>query len=98
MWPEYEPNLDYDFRQDYADINPDEFEVFLGCDPSQVAGVKTSGWYTFIWEHNRNPAITNEDINRVLANLNEDMAYARGEMGWPPDKLPQEGYYSNVYL
>jgi len=26
------------------------------------------------------------------------MAYARDVMGWPPDKLPQQGYYSNVYL
>lgn len=97
-WPAYSPNLNYDFRDDYDDIDPSQFEVFPGCDDSVIAGVKTSGWYAFIWGHNRNPAITDDDIDRVLANLNEDMAYARDVMGWPPDRLPQQGYYSNVYL
>lgn len=39
-WPGYEPNLDYDFRDQFADIDPDNFEVFPGCDQDVVAGVK----------------------------------------------------------
>lgn len=97
-WPKYEPDLNYNFRDEFQGIDPSKFKVFLGCDSSLVAGVKTSGWYAFIWGHNRNPAITDADIDRVLANLNEDMAYARDVLGWPPDRLPREGYYSNVYL
>lgn len=98
QWPGYNPDLDYDFRDEYKNIDPSNFKVHLGCDESLVAGVKTSGWFAFIWGHNRNPEITDEDIDRVLANLNEDMAYARDVMGWPPDRLPRDGYYSNVYL
>jgi hypothetical protein len=97
-WPGYEPDLDYDFRDEFADIDPDNFEVYLGCDESVVAGVKRSGWYAFIWGHDRNPGLTDADIDRVLADLNEDMAYARDHLGWPPDRLPREGYYSNIYL
>jgi len=97
-WPTYKPNLNYDFRQDFANIDPSKFKVFEGCDKSQIAGVKTSGWYAFIWGKNRNPAITDADIDRVLKDLNEDMAFAREKMGWPPGRLPQEGYYNNVYL
>lgn len=97
-WPGYQPDLNYDFRDEFEQINPDEFEVFLGCDESRVAGVKTQGWFAFIWGHDRNPSITDADIDRVLSNLNEDMAYARDVMGWPPDRLNQEGYFSNVYL
>ncbi|AJQ97211.1 hypothetical protein [Gynuella sunshinyii] len=97
-WPGYTPDLNYNFRDEYSDIDPNTFDVYLGCDPSLVAGYKSSGWYTFIWGYNRNPAITDADIDRVLANLNEDMAYTRDVMGWPPDKLPREGYYSNIYL
>jgi hypothetical protein len=97
-WPDYTPDLNYDFRQDFANIDPSQFQVYKGCDDSQIAGIKTSGWFAFIWGHNRNPSITDADIDRVLANLNEDMAYARDQMGWPPDKLNQQGYFSNVYL
>jgi hypothetical protein len=97
-WPDYNPDLNYDFRDQFNNIDPSQFKVYLGCDASQVAGVKTSGWFAFIWGHDRNPAITDADIDRVLADLNEDMAFARDEMGWPPDRLPREGYYSNVYL
>jgi hypothetical protein len=90
--------LDYDFRDEFKDIDPEKFEVFPGCDQSVVAGVKTSGWWAFIWGPNRNPQITDADIDRLLANLNEDMGYIRKVLGWPPDRLAREGYYSNVYL
>jgi hypothetical protein len=26
------------------------------------------------------------------------MGFARDQMGWPPDKGPQNGYFSSVYL
>jgi hypothetical protein len=97
-WPGYKPDLNYDFRQDFANIDPSKFTVYEGCPKSQIAGVKTSGWYAFIWGKNRNPSITDADIDRVLKNLNEDMAYARDKFGWPPDRLPQEGHFSNIYL
>jgi len=97
-WPAYKPNLNYDFRQDFANIDPSKFTVYEGCPKSQIAGIKTSGWYAFIWGKNRNPAITDADIDRVLKNLNEDMAFAREKMGWPPGRLPQEGHFNNVYL
>ena len=34
----------------------------------------------------------------MLDGLNEDMAYIRDVMGWPPDPMPQAGYFSSVYL
>lgn len=97
-WPKYEPDINYDFRAEYKDIDPSKFKVYLGCDASVVAGNKASGWFNFIWGPNRNPSITDADIDRMLLELNEDMAYARDVMGWPPDRLNQEGYFSNVYL
>lgn len=97
-WPGYAPDLNYDFRQDFANIDPGKFTVYKGCSDNQIAGVKTSGWFAFIWGHNRNPSITDADVDRVLKNLNEDMAFARDKMGWPPDRLSQEGHFSNVYL
>ena len=44
------------------------------------------------------PRITDQHIQQVLDGLNEDMAYIRDVMGWPPDPMPQAGYFSSVYL
>ncbi|QEY15632.1 sugar-binding protein [Cellvibrio sp. KY-GH-1] len=97
-WPKYEPDLNYDFRTDFGQVDPSKFKVYNGCPASTIAGVKTKGRFAFIWGKNRNPAITDADIDRVLTNLNEDADYIHNVMGWPVDKLQQEGYFSNIYL
>ncbi len=97
-WPKYEPDLNYDFRTDFGQVDTSKFKVYNGCPASTIAGVKTKGRFAFIWGKNRNPAITDADIDRVLINLNEDADYIHNVMGWPVDKLQQEGYFSNIYL
>lgn len=101
QWSTYRPNLDYNFKASSSSgtaVDPSQLKVYLGCDPNLVAGYKTSGRFAFIWGKNRNPSITDADIDRLLKNLNEDAAYIRDQMGWPVDKLQQEGFFSNVYL
>lgn len=97
-WPKYEPDLNYDFRTDFGQVDTSKFKVYNGCPANTIAGVKTKGRFAFIWGHNRNPAITDADIDRVLTNLNEDADYIHNVMGWPVDKLQAEGYFSNIYL
>lgn len=97
-WPKYEPDLNYDFRTDFGQVDTSKFKVYNGCPASTIAGVKTKGRFAFIWGKNRNPAITDADIDRVLTNLNEDADYIHNVMGWPVDKLQAEGYFSNIYL
>jgi hypothetical protein len=96
VWPRYNPDLNWTFQG--TNINPSTLRVYQGCNASVVAGTKTSGWWSFIWGNNRNPQITDQHIQRVLDGLNEDMAYIRDVMGWPPDPMPQAGYFSSVYL
>lgn len=99
-WPKYTPDLNYDMKTDStnASVNPASFKVYLGCSASQVAGYKTSGRFAFIWGKNRNPAITDKHIDALLASLNKDADYIHNTMGWPVDRLQQNGYFSNVYL
>ena len=97
-WPKYEPDLNYDFRTDFGQVDTSKFKIYYGCPQNQIAGVKTKGRFAFIWGPNRNPSITDADIDRVLTNLNEDADYIHNVMGWPVDKLQQEGYFSNIYL
>ncbi len=95
-WPGYDPDLDWTF--DSHDIDPSGFTVYQGCDQSLVAGTTTSGWWSFIWGQDRNPQITDAQIQQVLDGLNEDLGYIRDVMGWPPDDMAQDGYFSSVYL
>ncbi|WP_018609191.1 hypothetical protein [Uliginosibacterium gangwonense] len=96
--PAYTPNLNYDFRTETTKVDPTKFKVYQGCDASLIGGVKTSGRFAFIWGKKRNPSITDADIDRVLKNMNEDANYIFNTMGWPVDRLEQEGYFSNIYL
>jgi hypothetical protein len=96
VWPGYEPDLDWTFEG--IDIDPSSLRVYQGCASNLIAGTRTSGWWSFIWGHDRNPQITDTQIQRVLDGLNEDMGYIRDVMGWPPDPMPQDGYFSSVYL
>lgn len=96
VFPGYEPNLDWEFAGTNIDVttltpNP-------GCNANVIAGSKTSGWWTIYWGPNRNPQITDQHLQQVLDGLNADLGYIRDEMGWPPDKLPQDGHTSAVYI
>jgi hypothetical protein len=39
-----------------------------------------------------------KDITPMLQKMNQDFAYFRDVMGWPPDKRAQKGYRSAIYL
>ena len=99
-WPKYTPDLNYDIKTDTTNttVNPANFKVYLGCNANVVAGYKTSGRFAFIWGKNRNPSITDAHIDALLAHMNKDADYIHNTMGWPVDKLQQQGYFSNVYL
>jgi hypothetical protein len=96
VWPAYDPDLNWTFEG--TDVDPSTLDVYQGCNANLVAGTTTSGWWSFIWGHDRNPRITDAQIQQVLDGLNEDMAYIRDVMGWPPDPMPQAGFFSSVYL
>jgi hypothetical protein len=98
VWPAYDQKINYDYKNEFPDIDPSKFKLLQGCNANVVAGQKSSGWWSFTWGKNRNSKITDAQIDQVLAGLNEDLGYARDVMGWPPDKGPQNGYFSSVYL
>jgi hypothetical protein len=98
VWPAYDQKINYDYKNEFPNIDPSKFKILQGCNASVVAGQKSSGWWSFTWGKNRNSKITDAQIDQVLAGLNEDLGYARDVMGWPPDKGPQNGYFSSVYL
>ena len=50
------------------------------------------------WGPNLNAHVTKTARENLLKKMNEDFAFFRDEMGWPPDKRARNGYYSTVYV
>jgi len=67
-------------------------------DASPVAGTISSGWWTFKWGPKAKSLVDSTGVIPLLARLNQDFAYFRDTLGWPPDLRAKKGYRSTVYL
>ena len=94
-WPEYSPTLDYDYRSEYPTLSPPT--KFLPENNNQK-GYMADGWWAIAWGPNTSHYVTDIAKKNILAKMNEDFAYFRDVMGWPPDKRARNGYYSTVYV
>ncbi len=94
-WPSYSPTLSYDYRSEYPSLNAPT--KFLPEDNNQV-GYLADGWWAIAWGPKTSKYVTETAKKNILKKMNEDFAYFRDEMGWPPDKRARNGYYSTVYV
>lgn len=94
-WPSYSPTLNYNFRNEFPVLDMPTKDL---DDCSGVVGTQSSGWWTFKWGAKANSVVTEAAITPMLERMNEDFAYFRDTMGWPPDKRAKNGYRSAIYL
>ena len=94
QWPSYSPTLDYDFRSEYPSLPAPT----KGRLPENVNVAKQvdGEWWSVAIGPKANPLITEESMRLLAKKMDEDFAYFRNEMGWPPDKRARNGYYSQV--
>lgn len=95
QWPTYSPTLDYDFRSEYPSLPAPT----KGCLPENVNVAREvhGEWWSVAVGPNANPLISDTSMVLLAKKMDEDFAYFRNEMGWPPDKRARNGYYSQVY-
>jgi hypothetical protein len=94
-WPEYIPQLIYDFRKDYPDFAEPTKDL---DDCKGVVGSQHSKWWIFKWGKNKRSNVTEAAITPLLERMDKDFTYFRDSMNWPPDKRAKNGYYSAIYL
>ena len=94
-WTPYSPVINYNFRDEFPGISEPTQDL---NDCSGVVGSQSSGWWTFKWGASANTLVTSASITPMLARMNEEFAYFRDVMGWPPDKRAKNGYRSAIYL
>ena len=95
QWPKYSPTLYYDYRSEYPALDP---PTKMLPENNNVQGYMADGWWAVAWGPKTNPHVTEVAKQGLLAKMNEDFAFFRDEMGWPPDKRARNGYYSTVYV
>lgn len=94
-WPAYNPPIYYDFRDEYPALEMPTKDLE---DCPNIAGRQSSDWWTFVWGPNARSLVTENAITPMLERFNQDFAYFRDTMGWPPDKRAKNGYRSAIYL
>ena len=94
-WPAYDPPIYYDFKDEFPALEMPTKDLE---DCANVAGRQSSDWWTFVWGPNARSEITEKAITPMLERFNQDFAYFRDVMGWPPDKRAKNGYRSAIYL
>ncbi len=104
-WDGLITSFGYNFKDEYGEI--EEPQNILGDVASTEYGRMSDGWWTVAWGKKLNPAVgvdpdTNEDVHNAMSNMlakyNEDFAYIRDEMGWPPDLRARMGYKSTILV
>lgn len=95
VWPKYSPTLYYDYRNEYPALDP---PTRMLPENNNAQGYMADGWWAVAWGPRTNPYVTETAKTNLLKKMNEDFAFFRDEMGWPPDKRARNGYYSTVYV
>lgn len=94
-WPAYSPTVAYDIESEYPNLQMPTKDL---NDVSNVAWTYSDRWWTFKAGTKARSVVTMAAAEPMLVKFNEDFAYIRDVMGWPPDKRSREGYRSAVYL
>ena len=110
-WDADGPKWSYDFREQYPNGFPQPTKTFTfkqhnGKNAHMMAGEWWSVYWgdnlnTEVWDGKAGEAVDGDRkhaMTNILKKFDEDYAYIRNEMGWPPDLAARSGYKSFIYV
>lgn len=109
-WDEETPYWSYDFRSEYPDFKQPTKTFTFNQRNGKPAHMVEGEWWTVYWGDNLNTEVwggtsgetvegdRKHAMTNAMKKFDEDYAYIRNEMGWPPDLAAREGYKSFVYV
>jgi hypothetical protein len=99
-WSANTPKFGYDFRSEYPELaQPTKIHKFKQRN-GKYANYVEGEWWVAYWGDDLNPAVDFDNKNaysNMIKKFDEDFAYIRNNMGWPPDINAREGYKSFIY-
>jgi len=109
-WDADGPKWSYDFRDEYPEIAQPTKTFKFTQHNGKPAHMVEGEWWTVYWGDNLNTEVWGgtsgetcegdrlHAMTNAMKKFDEDYAYIRNEMGWPPDLAAREGYKSFVYI
>lgn len=105
-WEGLVPEFSYNFKDEYGEIaKPENILGEVGeTDRFGKPVRRVNGeWWTAVWGSDINSALGDEATQmeaarNMVKKYDEDFAYIRDVMGWPPDIRARKGYKSTVYI
>lgn len=107
-WEQNTATFSYDFRDEYPELpEPQKIHKFYkrtangGTAPANYYAGK---WWTIYWGDNLNPEVGKDSATvyaaakNMIDRFDNDFAYLRNQMGWPPDASARNGYKSIIYI
>ncbi len=100
-WSKNTPQFGYNFREEYPNLaTPTKTHKFYKKN-GEISNQIVGEWWSAHWGDNLNAEVGGNDYNafsNMVKKFDEDFAYIRDHMGWPPDKSPKRGYKSFIYV
>ncbi len=100
-WAVHTPKFGYDFRSEYPNLPTPTKTHNVKKKNGQPANKVEGEWWSAFWGDNLNSEVaenTKNAFTNMMKKYDEDFAYIRDHMGWPPDLSPRNGYRSFVYV
>ena len=107
-WEAHTVRFGYDFRTEYPELpEPQKVHTFYkrtangGTAP---ANMYVGKWWSAFWGDNLNPEVGKDSATiygaakRMVDYFDQEFAYLRNKMGWPPDLSARKGYKSIIYI
>jgi hypothetical protein len=107
-WTQNTAHFSYDFRTEYPNLEePQKVHTFYkrtadgGTAPANCYAGK---WWSIFWGDNLNPEVGTDSATvyaaakHMVEVFDENFAYLRNRMGWPPDLSARSGYKSFIYI
>ena len=107
-WLAHTTKFEYDFRSEFPALpEPQKIHTFYkrtangGKAPANYYAGK---WWSAFWGDNLNPDVGTDSASiyatakAMVDYFDQEFAYLRDKMGWPPDRSAREGYKSFIYV
>lgn len=103
-WPANTPTVSYNFKDDYPDFEaPQKVHKFYQKN-GKPANVYAGEWWSVHWGDDLNPmvgmdsATVYQTAKNMVDYFENEFAFIRDIMGWPPDLNARNGYKSYIYI
>lgn len=102
-WTGEVPQLSYDFRTEYPQLEPPTKVHTIKKKNGQPANQYVGKWWSVFWGDDLNdevggPEKAMEAAKNMVEMYDRDFEYIYENIGWPPNKSARDGYHSFIYI